>query len=301
MNYEEFLKECKLCPHKCMIDRTNGKVGRCRASDKIKVALADLHFYEEPSISGETGSGTVFFSGCNLSCKFCQNYKISQELLGNEITVENLADMFLNLQERNANNINLVTGFMFIPQIIEAISIAREKGLHIPIVYNSSGYESKDALKLLDGYIDVYLPDFKYYDDELGKRLSGISNYFEIAKEALEEMYRQVGSPNIDEETGLIKKGMIIRHLILPNNVKNTKDVLRWIKDKFANNVLVSIMAQYFPSNKASEIEEINRKISQEEYDEVEELVFELDLEGYMQDLEDNEEQYVPDFEKGCK
>lgn len=301
MNYEEFLKECKLCPHKCMIDRTNGKVGRCRASDKIKVALADLHFYEEPSISGENGSGTVFFSGCNLSCKFCQNYKISQELLGNEITVENLADMFLNLQERNANNINLVTGFMFIPQIIEAISIAREKGLHIPIVYNSSGYESKDALKLLDGYIDVYLPDFKYYDDELGKRLSGISNYFEIAKEALEEMYRQVGSPNIDEETGLIKKGMIIRHLILPNNVKNTKDVLRWIKDKFANNVLVSIMAQYFPSNKASEIEEINRKISQEEYDEVEELVFELDLDGYMQDLEDNEEQYVPDFEKGCK
>ena len=252
MEYVDFLKECKLCPHKCMIDRTSGKIGRCKATDKIKIALADLHFYEEPSISGEEGSGTIFFSGCNLSCKFCQNYKISQELLGKEISIEELADTFIKLQEKHANNINLVTGFMYIPQIVEAIKLARENGLNIPIVYNSSGYESKDALKLLDGYIDVYLPDFKYYDNELGKRLSGVSNYFEVAKDAIEEMYRQVGSPNINEESGLIKKGMIIRHLILPNNIENTKKVLKWIKDKFGNNILVSIMAQYFPSNKSS-------------------------------------------------
>ena len=290
------LKECILCPHKCKINRINGEIGRCKAGAKVKIALADLHFFEEPCISGETGSGTVFFTGCNLSCKFCQNYKISQKMHGKEIEIEELANEFLKLQDRGANNINLVTGVMYIPQIIESIKIAKEKGLKIPIVYNSSGYENPDALRMLDGYIDVYLPDLKYYDDALAKRLSGIDKYYEYATESIKEMYRQVGNPEIDEN-GLIKKGLIVRHLILPNNMENSKKVLKWIKDEFDTKILVSVMAQYFPTNKAMEFEEINRKLTQEEYDEIEDFVFELNLDGYMQDLEENEEQYVPNFE----
>ena len=290
------LEKCNLCPHKCNVNRIKGEIGRCRAGSKVKIALANLHHFEEPSISGENGSGTVFFTGCNLSCKFCQNYKISQEQLGKEIEIEELANEFLKLQDAKANNINLVTGVMYIPQIIEAIKLAKEKGLNIPIVYNSSGYESVEALKLLNGYIDVYLPDFKYYDNELGLRLSGIKNYFEYASLAIEEMYNQVGKPEFDEN-GLIKKGVIIRHLILPNHLENSKKVFSWIKEKFDKNILVSVMAQYFPTNKANEISDINRKLNQNEYDEIEDYIFTLDLDGYMQDLEENEEQYVPDFE----
>lgn len=293
---KNILEECILCPHKCKINRIKGEIGRCRAGEKVKIALVDLHFFEEPCISGENGSGTVFFSGCNLNCKFCQNYKISQNMQGREIEIEDLANEFLKLQNRNANNINLVTGVMYIPQIIEAIKMAKQNGLKIPIVYNSSGYENVEALNLLDGYIDVYLPDLKYYDNELGKRLSGINNYFEHATESIKEMYRQVGSPEIDEN-GLIKKGLIIRHLVLPNNIENSKNVLKWIKDTFDNKILVSVMAQYFPSNKAMEYEEINRKLTEKEYNEIEEFVFELNLDGYMQDLEENEEQYVPKFD----
>lgn len=293
---KNILEECILCPHKCKVNRLKGEIGRCRAGEKVKIALADLHFFEEPCISGENGSGTVFFTGCNLNCKFCQNYKISQNMQGREIEIEDLANEFLKLQNMNANNINLVTGIMYIPQIIEAIKIAKQNGLKIPIVYNSSGYENAEILKLLDGYIDVYLPDLKYYDNELGKRLSGINNYFEHATESIKEMYRQVGSPEIDENS-LIKKGLIIRHLVLPNNLENSKKVLKWIKDTFNNKILVSVMAQYFPSNKAMEYEEINRKLTEKEYNEIEEFVFELNLDGYMQDLEENEEQYVPKFD----
>ena len=293
---KNILKECILCPHKCKINRINGEVGRCKVGEKVKIALADLHFFEEPCISGESGSGTVFFTGCNMNCKFCQNYKISQNMKGREIEIEELANEFLRLQNMNANNINLVTGVMYIPQIIEAIKKAKEDGLKIPIVYNSSGYENPKVLKLLEGYIDVYLPDLKYYNNELGKRLSGIDNYFEYATESIKEMYKQVGSPEIDEN-GLIKRGLIIRHLILPNNIENSKNVLKWIKDTFGSKILVSVMAQYFPTNKAMNDEEINRKLTEEEYKEIEEFVFELNLEGYIQDLEENEEKYVPNFE----
>ena len=293
---KNILKECILCPHKCKINRINGEVGRCKAGEKVRIALADLHFFEEPCISGENGSGTVFFTGCNMNCKFCQNYKISQNMQGREIEIEELANEFLRLQNMNANNINLVTGVMYIPQIIEAIKKAKDGGLKIPIVYNSSGYENPKILKLLEGYIDVYLPDLKYYDNELGKRLSGIDNYFEYATESIKEMYKQVGSLEIDEN-GLMKKGLIIRHLVLPNNIENSKNVLKWIKDTFGNEILVSVMAQYFPTNKAMSYEEINRKLTEEEYKEIEEFVFKLNLDGYMQDLEENEEQYVPNFE----
>lgn len=297
MEENKLLEKCVLCPHECKVNRNEGKLGRCKAGKNIKIALANLHYFEEPCISGENGSGTVFFSGCNLNCKYCQNYKISQELLGKEISIEELAEEFLKLQNMNANNINLVTGVMYVPKIIDAIKIAKEKGLNIPIVYNSSGYESVETIKLLDGYIDVYLPDFKYCDNELGIKYSGIKNYFENATNAIKEMYKQVGEADFDEN-GIIKKGIIIRHLVLPNNIENSKNVLKWIKETFGNKILVSIMAQYFPTNKAKDITELNRKLTQEEYDEIEQFVFDLELDGYMQDLEENEEQYVPDFEK---
>ena len=288
------LEECILCPHKCKVNRNEGQLGRCKSGKNVKLALANLHFFEEPCISGEEGSGTIFFSGCNMSCKFCQNYKISQNGIGKEISVDELAKKFIELQEMNANNINLVTGVMYIPQIIDAINVAKEMGLKIPIIYNSSGYENPEIIKLLNGYIDVYLPDLKYYDNTLAKRLSGIDNYFKYATESIKEMYNQVGSPKLDEN------GMIKRHLVLPNHIQNSKEILKWIKENFDDKILVSVMAQYFPTNKALEENDINRKLTQKEYQEIEDYVFELNLDGYMQDLEENEEQYVPDFEKDC-
>ena len=296
MEVENILKECTLCPHNCKVNRIDGAIGRCRAGKNPKVALANLHYFEEPCISGENGSGTVFFSGCNLACKFCQNYKISQEYLGKEKSIEELSKDFLMLQEKGANNINLVTGFMYIPQIVSALKLAKENGLEIPIVYNSSGYESLDGLKLLNGYIDVYLPDFKYFDNVLAQKLSGIKNYKENAILAIKEMYKQCGKPVINEDTGLIEKGVIIRHLVLPNYIDNSKEVLKWIKENMPD-CLVSIMAQYFPTYKAIDMEDIGRKLTQKEYEMIENYVFELDLDGFMQDLEDDETKYVPDFE----
>lgn len=267
------------------------------AGAKIKVAASDLHFYEEPCISGKEGSGTVFFTGCNLSCKFCQNYKISQEYKGNEIEIDELADRFLELQKRGANNINLVTGFMFVPQIIEALKIAKSKGLIIPVVYNSSGYESVETLKLLDVYVDIYLPDFKYSYNELAKELSGADDYFEIAQSALKEMKRQVGNTMIFDERGILKKGMIVRHLVLPNHLQNSKKALKWIRENLGKDIYVSVMAQYFPCYKAKKDKDIGRKITQEEYDEIAEYFESLGLHnGYMQDLEEIEEKYVPNF-----
>lgn len=291
------LRECTLCPHNCKVNRLENKVGRCRAGKNVKIALANLHYFEEPCISGKNGSGTIFFSGCNMNCKFCQNYKVSQEGLGYEVSIDELADKFLELQNQKANNINLVTAVMYIPQIIEAIKIARKKELKIPIIYNTSGYEKKETIELLKGYIDVYLPDLKYYYNECAKKLSGIENYFEYATKSIKEMYKQVGHQEYDEN-GMIKKGIIIRHLVLPNHIQNSKMVLKWIKENMPKDIVVSIMAQYFPTYKARETKDINRKLTQEEYDEIEQYIFDLNLNGYMQDLEENEEQYVPQFEK---
>ena len=287
--------KCNLCPHMCNIDRKISK-GICKASDKVKVALASLHFYEEPCISLKNGSGTVFFSNCNLNCVYCQNYKISQENFGKEITVEKLADIFIDLQERKANNINLVTPTVYVDKIIYALDIAKSKGLKIPVIYNSSGYERIETIQKLDGYIDVYLPDFKYAIDELGIKYSKIKNYPNIAKNAIKEMYKQVGNVVLDEN-GLIKKGVIIRHLILPNNIDNTKLVLKWIKDTFNDNVFLSLMAQYFPTNMANMYKELNRKLTKEEYEEVEKYLYSLNIEnGYIQELGEHEEEYVPSF-----
>ena len=293
----KYLERCELCPRRCKVNRIKGEKGFCKAIGKnVKQAKIGLHYFEEPCISGGTGSGTVFFSGCNLRCKFCQNYKISWELKGEEISVHELADKMIWLQEEGANNINFVTGFMYIPQIIEAIQISKQNGLYIPIIYNSSGYESVEALKLLDGYIDIYLPDFKYYYEELAVKLSSAHNYCEIAREAIKEMLRQQPR-NIYDEDGLLKKGVIIRHLVLPNHLQNSKQVLKLIKNNFGKDICVSIMAQYFPCFEAINIEDINRKLTEDEFDNIENFVYSLGLKnGYIQYLEENEEQYVPEF-----
>lgn len=294
MNKE--LECCTICPHNCKINRTKNP-GRCKSTDKIKIALYSIHNFEEPCISGENGSGTIFFSNCNMNCVFCQNYEISQLGRGKEITIEELANVMIKQQERNVQNINLVTPTSYALHIVEAIKIARKKGLEIPIVYNTNGYESVETLKLLEGYVDIYLPDLKYYYDDLAKKYSKVDNYFEIATKAIQEMYRQVGTPVLDEN-GVMKKGLMIRHLILPNEVQNSKKVLKWIKENIDSNVYVSIMAQYFPTYKAKEIPEIARKITKEEYEKVENYLYELDLEnGYIQELGEHEEEYVPTWE----
>lgn len=292
----KLLEKCELCPRKCKVNRNKGEVGFCKANGNIKIALINLHNYEEPCISGQVGSGTVFFSGCNMNCKYCQNYKISQQTNGKELSVKELSNEFLRLQNEGANNINLVTGFAFVPQIMEAIKISKQKGLNIPIIYNTSGYESLETLKLLEGYIDVYLPDLKYYYDDLGKKLSNVNNYFDVTTSAIKEMIRQVGYPQFDEN-GLIKKGVIIRHLVLPNHIQNSKMILKWIKENINSKVYISIMAQYFPTYKAFELDDINRKISEEEFEEIENYIYKLNFKnGYVQYLEENEEQYVPEF-----
>lgn len=295
------LEKCKICPHNCGVNRLNGNIGRCKSNGNIKLAMASIHNFEEPCISGENGSGTVFFSNCNMNCVFCQNYKISQQGLGREISIKELAEIFIDEQNKNAENINLVTPTMYVYHIIETIKIAKNKGLKIPIVYNSNGYENVETIKKLDGYIDIYLPDLKYYDDDLAFKYSGVKNYFENAASAIKEMYNQVGSPVLDEN-GMMKKGLIIRHLVLPNNLQNSKDVLKWINDNIDKKVFVSVMAQYFPTNKAKDFPEINRKLTKEEYEEIENYLYSLDLDnGYIQELGEHEEEYVPDFEGGFK
>ena len=232
-----------------------------------------------------------------MNCVFCQNYEISQQGKGQEISIQDLAKIFLKQQERGVENINLVTPTSYVPQIIEALKIARNNGLHLPIVYNTNGYEKVESLKMLEGYIDIYLPDFKYIDDNLAKRLSKVDNYFEITTNALKEMYRQVGKAEFDDN-GIMKKGMIIRHLVLPNHILNSRKVLKWINDNMRDSY-VSVMAQYFPTYKAKEIEDINRKLTKEEYEKIENYLYSLNLEnGYIQELGDHEEEYVPKWDE---
>ena len=293
----ELLEKCTICPHNCGINRTNNQIGRCKSKDTVKIALYSTHNFEEPCISGKKGSGTVFFSNCNMNCVFCQNYEISQQGKGKEITIEELAEIFIKQQEKDVENINLVTPTSYVPQIIESIKIARNKGLKLPIVYNTNGYEKVETLKMLEGYVDIYLPDFKYSDNELAKRLSKVDNYFEIATKALTEMYRQTGKAVFDDR-GIMQKGMIIRHLVLPNHILNSRKVLKWINENM-HDVYVSVMAQYFPTYKAKNIEDINRKLTKEEYEQIENYLYRLDLEnGYIQELGEHEEEYVPKWDE---
>lgn len=293
----EKLEKCRICPHQCKINRTKGVVGRCKATEKVKIALYSTHDFEEPCISGEKGSGTIFFSNCNLNCIFCQNYEISQLGKGKEISFERLADIFLEQQAKDVENINLVTPTSYVPQIIEAIKIAKKKGLKLPIVYNTNAYEQIETLKMLEGYIDIYLPDLKYAENKLAMKYSKVDDYFEIATKAIKEMIRQVGTPKLNEN-GIMLSGVMIRHLVLPNHIENSKKVLKWIKENLPKDIYVSVMAQYFPTYQAKEYEKLNRKLTKEEWEKIENYIEELEFKnGYVQELGDHEEEYVPKWE----
>lgn len=286
---------CELCPRKCHINRNINK-GICSNTSTLKVARSALHYFEEPSISGTNGSGTIFFSGCNLKCCYCQNKEISNDNFGINISVERLSELMLELQKKKANNINLVTPTHFVPSIIEAIKLARKKGLSIPIVYNTSGYESVATIKLLAGYVDIYLTDFKYFDNKLGEDLSKVKNYFEIASLALEEMYKQVGK-NKFASNGMMTKGIIVRCLVLPTKGTDTKKIISYLYKKYQDNIYLSIMNQYTPVNHSDTFTFLNDKVSDKEYDDIINYALDLGIKNaYIQEGETQDESFIPPF-----
>ena len=290
---------CRECPRKCNKERREGDAssyGYCQVSVLPKVARAALHFWEEPCISGEEGSGTVFFSGCNLRCVYCQNVEIAAGVRGKTISTERLAEVFLELQEKGANNINLVTPSHYYRQIKEALLLVKEK-LHIPVIANTSSYDSVTALQELDGFIDIYLADYKYVSNELAAKYSHAADYPQVAAEALKEMYRQVGEPEFDER-GIMKKGMIVRHLLLPGCSAESKEVLKFLYETFGDSVFISIMNQYTPLPHVERYPELNRRITEEEYDEIVDYAIELGIEnGFIQEGETAEESFIPAFD----
>ena len=295
--YEEFLTNCRICPNECGVNRLEGNISVCNAGVLPKVAKASLHYWEEPCISGEKGSGAVFFSNCNLACAFCQNYKISHEGFGKEISIEELSQVFLNLQNQGALNINLVSATQYIPQVAEALKISKENGLTIPVIYNSNGYESLEGLKILYGLIDVYLPDLKYFDNKYAVKYSSANDYFYNTTQAILSMYNQVGVPVYDDD-GIIKKGLMIRHLLLPGLKEDSKKVLKWIKDNLPLEIPISLMVQYTPVYKALCMDEINRRITEDEYEEIIDYFFEIGLEnGLAQDYSSATTDYTPIFD----
>ena len=290
---EELFNKCNLCPRECSVNRNNKELGYCRASNKLKIGGYHLHMWEEPIISGKNGSGTIFFSYCNLRCIYCQNYDISIYDNGEEITIDRFANICLELQDMGAENINLVTPSHYIPLIREGLIMAKDKGLNIPIVYNTSGYEKVDSLRLLDGLIDIYLPDFKYYDDNLGK-YSNVNNYFEIADKAIQEMYRQVGSPIIKK--GIMRRGIIVRHLVLPHHSDDSKKVVKYLYDKYGDNIYLSIMNQYTPVRRCKYLE-LNDRVSEKEYDNVIDYAYDLGIRRcFVQNSESQSESFIPVF-----
>lgn len=295
MDYIDLLKNCTICPRNCGVDRRI-RTGYCGAGINIKAAKAYLHRWEEPCISGTNGSGTVFFSYCNMGCIFCQNYKISHEGAGKEITIDRLFDIFLELQSQGAHNINLVTPTHFMPQIREALIMAKNNGLKIPVVYNSSGYEKVESLRLLDGLIDIYLPDMKYYSSKISSKYSKAPDYFEYASKAVLEMYRQVGAPVFDDNM-IMKKGIMIRHLMLPGGLFDSKKIIDWVIDNLPKEVYLNIMCQYTPLGKASDYPELNKRLNKKHYDSLMEYALSRGLEnGFLQDFDSADEEYVPDF-----
>ena len=287
---------CDICPRKCNTDRSIFK-GYCHGGKNAKVALVSIHNWEEPSISGTKGSGTVFFSGCNMRCVFCQNHDISHGGKGIEITDERLAEIFIEQQQRGVHNINLVSGGHYVPNIINAIKQAKKLGLKIPVVYNSNGYESVETLKKLEGLIDIYIPDLKYVNDEYAVKYSSAPGYFETAVSAIKEMVRQTGK-NIFDENGMMQKGVIIRHLVLPSLKNDSIKVIDAIKENFGENVYVSIMSQYTPVFKAKEHKEINRRVTTFEYEKVTEHFLDIGLtKGYMQKRSSATSDYTPCFD----
>ena len=291
---KNILKNCTLCPRKCNINRYE-TLGFCKANEKIKVSLAKLFFYEEPPISGTYGSGTIFFSNCNLKCCFCQNNEISNNGKGLEITIKRLSEIMLELQEKKAHNINLVTPTIYVPQIIKAIKRAKKNGLVIPIIYNTSGYETVETIKLLNGFIDVYLPDFKYFSNDIAIKYSKANNYFTYAKEALEEMVRQTGACIFDKN-GLIKKGVIVRHLMLPEQINDTKKILDYLYSTYKDNIYISIMNQYTPTSSVI-YDELKKPIKKSDYEEIIDYAISLGINNaFCQDDETVSESFIPNF-----
>ena len=289
--------KCYLCPRMCGVDRKNGELGFCSMPDEIYAARATLHMWEEPCISGDEGSGTVFFSGCNLKCVYCQNYSISRGESGKRITVERLSEIFLELQEKGANNINLVTGVHYADKIVKALDITKTKGLKIPVVYNSSGYENVDTLKMLEGYVDIYLPDFKYITSEKGEKYSKTKDYHKVTKKAIEEMVRQKPCVTFDER-GIAKSGVIVRHMILPGQIEESKKIIEYLYKKYGNKIFMSIMNQYTPVETLELFPEISRKVTEKEYDEVVDYAISLGVENaYVQEGETQTESFIPDFD----
>ncbi|MDY3929465.1 MAG: radical SAM protein [Clostridia bacterium] len=291
------LEKCILCPRKCGVNRKNGETGYCGADDKIKIGRSALHFWEEPPISGINGSGAVFFSNCNLGCVFCQNYKISSEHSGKHISEEKLCDIFLDLQKQGAHNINLVTPTHYIIGIANALIAAKNKGLKIPVVYNCGGYENPDALKILDGLVDIYMPDMKYFDDKYAVRYSKAPHYFENCSNAIKEMYRQVGKNEFDENK-IMTRGLIVRHMLLPGLLFDSKKILDYLYGKYKDNIYISIMSQYTPMPQIKgKYPEIDKTVSKRYYDALVNYAAQIGIvNAFVQEDGAVGESFIPDF-----
>ena len=291
------MKDCTLCPRQCHVNRLSGNRGFCGQTAEITAARAALHFWEEPCISGSCGSGTVFFSGCSLQCVFCQNRSIALGKCGRIISPERLAEIYLELQEKGAANINLVTAGHFLPQVAYSLQLARQQGLTLPVVYNTGSYEEVPSLMLLEGLVQIYLPDLKYRSPELSSGYSHAGDYFEKAAAAIAEMYRQVGQPLLDPETGMMKQGVIVRHLLLPGQSKDSKHILRYLHDTYGNNIYVSIMNQFTPLENASLPEELSRTVTHREYEKILSFAERIGIEqGFYQEGGTAKESFIPPF-----
>ncbi len=291
------MKKCVLCPRMCGADRTSGQTGYCKMPAQVMAARAALHMWEEPCISGEAGSGTVFFSGCNMGCVFCQNRTIAVGETAKPITIERLAEIFLELQKKGANNINLVTPTHYVPQIKKALLSAKKQGLMLPVLYNTSGYERVETLKGLEGLIDIYLPDMKYISPELSAKYSHAGDYFRCAKEAIKEMVRQIPAAEFNER-GMMKRGIIVRHLVLPGCLEDSKRVIRYLYRNFGKHIYISIMNQYTPMREFPDMPELNRSLSAEEYEEIIDYALSLGVDqGFIQEGETAEESFIPAFD----
>lgn len=290
-------ENCLLCPRKCGINRSTGQTGVCGVSSEIKVARAALHYWEEPCISGKRGSGAVFFSGCSLHCVFCQNREISDGKAGKVISKERLSDIFMELADKGANNINLVTPGQYIPDIVWAVNDAKSRGMKLPIIYNTSGYENVTELKLLEGIVDVYLPDFKYMDSTLSARYSRAKDYPSVTKQALSEMVRQQPDVVIDDATGLIQKGVIVRQLLLPGHVNDAKAVLKYLYDTYHDHVYISMMSQFTPIA-LKDYPEINRTVTRREYERLVDYALEIGItNAFIQEGDVAKDSFIPAFD----
>lgn len=287
---------CCLCPRECKCDRTNDETGFCRASDKLCIARASLHEWEEPCLSGTHGSGTVFFSGCNMGCIFCQNVEISHNGKGYEVDIDRLCEIFFDLEGKGAHNINLVTAGHFLPRVLDAVKSAKEQGINIPFVYNSSGYEKFSALMRANGLIDIYLPDFKYMNPERAKRYSKASNYPEIAKLAIAEMVRQ--KPKcIFDENGILTSGVIVRHLMLPDGLSESKKIIRYLYETYKNDIFISIMSQYTPFGDLDDFPELQNTVKSADYDRLIDYAVKIGVKNaFIQEGTAASESFIPDF-----